>query len=177
MGVVSAFKRFLMILDVGPVGQRTAMEDAVTVDNDRTAGFSLLELLVVMTIVGMIIALVAPRLPDFHRRMALRTAASELAAALRQAQSTAMARQSETYVAVDLAHRSFQASNDPRSRPLPTDARIQLLTARSQVVTGDLGKVTFFPDGSSTGGRILLSRQDASIAIDIAWLNGMVRVR
>jgi hypothetical protein len=39
-----------------------------------------------------------------------------------------------------------------------------------------IGQIRFFPDGSSTGGRIGLSRNDRRAAVAVDWLTGLVSV-
>ena len=40
----------------------------------------------------------------------------------------------------------------------------------------DTGAIRFFPDGSSTGGRVTLMVGERSYAVDVDWLTGRVRV-
>jgi general secretion pathway protein H len=51
---------------------------------------------------------------------------------------------------------------------------ISLVTARSELDTDRVGKIRFFPDGTSTGGRITLARGERKYGVDINWLTGQV---
>ena len=44
--------------------------------------------------------------------------------------------------------------------------------------TGDRrGRIVFYPDGSSSGGKLRLTRNGRSLEITTAWLNGYVSMR
>jgi general secretion pathway protein H len=38
------------------------------------------------------------------------------------------------------------------------------------------GSVRFYPDGSSTGGRIILSRSGSGYQVGVQWLTGRIRM-
>jgi general secretion pathway protein H len=61
-----------------------------------------------------------------------------------------------------------------RQYPLPDNMAISLVTARSELDTDRVGKIRFFPDGTSTGGRITLARGERKYGVDINWLTGQV---
>ena len=48
---------------------------------------------------------------------------------------------------------------------------------RSEVEEGNRGRIRFFPDGSSTGGRVTLTSDERLYHVDVDWLTGQVRVR
>ena len=57
---------------------------------------------------------------------------------------------------------------------LPEDIALELFTARSELESDTVGRVRFFPDGSSTGGRITLSLAERRYMVDVDWLTGRV---
>ena len=59
---------------------------------------------------------------------------------------------------------------------LPDDLEISLFTARSERLGPNSGAIRFFPDGSSTGGRLTLSTERLGMAVDVDWLTGKVRI-
>jgi general secretion pathway protein H len=63
-----------------------------------------------------------------------------------------------------------------RQYPLPDNMEISLVTARSQVDSNSIGKIRFFPDGTSTGGRITLTQGERKYLVDINWLTGQVAI-
>jgi general secretion pathway protein H len=53
---------------------------------------------------------------------------------------------------------------------------MSLITAQSEQANESVGAIRFYPDGSSTGGRIDLSSDDVRYVIDVSWLTGTVMV-
>ena len=53
---------------------------------------------------------------------------------------------------------------------------MKLLTAATEQTGDSKGQIRFFPDGSSSGGRITLTRDRREWRIEIAWLTGEVRI-
>lgn len=98
-----------------------------------------------------------------------RQALREIVAALRQTRTQAVLSGAPLQLRFDLPKRSFQApGQDPRH--WPGNLAVQLTTAEA------LGPaVAFFPDGSSSGGHLLVERAGQRWRIDVGWLNGNVR--
>ena len=138
-------------------------------------GFTLVEVLVVLTLLVTLSAILAPVLMPSPARV-LRTAASDVATGLREARRLARADQQRRRFTIDTEQRRFGIEGRNRGRQLPEDVSIQLTTARALQVDGARGGVDFFPDGSSTGGRVALSAQGRRLHVDIEWLTGRIRV-
>ena len=66
--------------------------------------------------------------------------------------------------------------HQPVSRSLSAGIRYKLYTAQSEWLSDRRGGIRFFPDGSSTGGRVTLSSERAVMLVDVDWLTGRVRV-
>ena len=77
---------------------------------------------------------------------------------------------------IDLTKRQFRLPADARVRALPHDATLTLLTARSQVESEDRGSIRFFPDGSSSGGRVTVANDRLAFVVDVDWFTGKVRL-
>ena len=60
---------------------------------------------------------------------------------------------------------------------LPDGIDITIETARQEQVSEGEAGIRFYPDGSSTGGNIQLSRGETVWRIDVNWLTGEVRLR
>jgi len=137
-------------------------------------GFTLLELLVVLFIMGLGYALAAPMIGAGAATLELNSATRQLAAGLRKARNTAITRQQEAVMTVDVGNRVFAITNDTHIYPLPKHVEISLITAQTELLQAQLGNIRFFPDGSSTGGRLTLSVGESRHAIDVDWLTGKV---
>jgi general secretion pathway protein H len=142
----------------------------------RSRGFTILELLVVLVIGAIAYSLVLG-VPFRGASIAdLKAAARTLASGLRQAQSTAMATRRDALLTIDLDAREFQVTGIDSTRNLPKDLEISLYTAQQEVSSDKKGSIRFYPDGSSTGGRITLAVKERKYLVDVDWLTGRVSI-
>lgn len=139
-------------------------------------GFSLLEVVVVLTIAALLAALVPPLFSGTIARAELRGTAASLAATLRLARSRAITEAREVALTLHLGQRWYRLGNDTRKRPLPVGIATELETAQRQIRDQHQGDIRFFPDGSSSGGRIRLSAGDTQLVVDVDWFSGGIRV-
>ena len=142
----------------------------------RAAGFTLLELVIVLGL-GVMIYLVLLAVPMRGTSVYdLKSAARTLASGLRQAQSTAMATRHDAVLTLDLESREFATTADPRVQKLPDGVDLKLYTAQTEVASDKRGSIRFYPDGSSTGGRITVSSGERKYLVDVDWLTGRVSI-
>lgn len=141
----------------------------------RAAGFTLIEMIVVLAILGLALALFAAYRPPWSAALSLKGTAAELAEELRLARAEAIARDRPVALVLDLAHRRYRVGDKP-ARPLPPHLSIRLLTIADERRGPEDGAIRFNPDGSSTGGRIALSGGARTIAVGVDWLTGRVTV-
>ncbi len=140
------------------------------------SGFTLIELLVVMLIMGALITL-APA--AFHRiapGLEMKAAAREVAGVLRQARGQAIRDNRETAVLIDAAKKVYRLGRGARDHALSAALQVSLVTAASEQLDDTRGRIRFFPDGTSTGGRVTLSRDDRKFDITVDWLTGLVAI-
>ena len=139
-------------------------------------GFTLIELLVVMVLMGVILAVVPMALFNVLPGAELKGAARDIAAGLRQARSLAVLGNRDVDFVVDIAARDYAILGKGESRALPERLEIQLETAQSELSDEDVGVISFFPDGSSTGGRVTLGWEGREYHVMVDWLTGQVSV-
>ncbi len=138
-------------------------------------GFSLIELVVALAVMGFALVLIVGYRAPWSRGFGLEGTATELASELRLARSQAIADNRPVAFALDLAgHRYRVGGGSPRS--LPATLSIGLLTVDGEKRSAALGNIRFNPDGSSTGGRITLADGSRRVAIGVDWLTGRVTV-
>jgi general secretion pathway protein H len=139
-------------------------------------GFTLIELLVVLAIIGFGMAIgmtyVSSALPSWQARGAAR----EVAAALRKTRSRAIFTSADSVFTIDVNRRAYGLSGERRSYKLPPELNISLFTAQQAVVSASVGRIRFFPDGSSTGGRVSLADSKHRYNVTINWLTGNIEV-
>jgi len=138
-------------------------------------GFTLIELIVTLAILGFALVLIAGYKPLTSSGLSLDGTEDELASGLREARSAAIADNRPVTLAIDVAAHRYRIGADAM-RPLPADLSIQVLTVLGERQSGSAAGIRFNPDGSSTGGRITLGLQQRQVAIGVDWLTGRVRV-
>jgi general secretion pathway protein H len=139
-------------------------------------GVTLLELLLVLSIMAIVAAMVVPVLGQGVSSSELKGSARKVAAALRFARSEALATRQDTRVMLNLEERTFQIERDPRQYELPKQMEIKLFTAQRDIVNEKMGAIRFFPDGGSNGGRVTLGAGERKYEIDVDWLTGRVAI-
>jgi len=141
----------------------------------RDAGFTLMEMIIVMAIMGLMLGLLVHRIGLTNTGLSLRGATNELAAGLREARSAAIATNRPVSIAIDPAQGAWLTPGGER-KTLPQTASLKLVTVSSQARKADKGDIRFDPDGSSSGGRIELTEGKRRMQIGIDWLTGRVSV-
>ena len=139
-------------------------------------GVTLFELLIVLSIMAIVAAMVVPVFGAGVSSSEMKSAARQVAAALRFARSDAVATRKETRVVLDLERRTFQVDRDPRLHALPKQLEMKLFTAQRDIVDEKVGAIRFYPDGGSNGGRVTLAAGERKYEIDIDWLTGRVAI-
>jgi general secretion pathway protein H len=138
-------------------------------------GFTLIEMLVVLTIAALIVGLALPRLTGAEEKATLRTAAHEVAAALRTTRSLAMTRgQTEAFV-INTANGAFRAGQAAQGQ-LPRGLHLALVTVTADQESASQGRIQFFADGSSTGGGVVLASGKTRSQVLVDWLTGRVSI-
>ena len=143
----------------------------------RRAGFTLVELLVVLAVLAVVMAMAVPVFTAGRPRAELDGAALQLAASLRQARGQAIASNRSQAFTIDLERRLYWAGEGATLRQLPPDIDVSLVTATAELIDGTTGSIRFFADGGSTGGGVRVSRSGAGWDVLVDWLTGRVGVR
>ena len=142
----------------------------------RPNGFTLVELLVVLIVIGLIIALAPIALYRTMPSLELRTTTRELAAALRNTRSAAIRDNREMALTLDVEAGWYRLDGREGEQEIDPEIELKLLTATIEAENENVGRIRFFPDGTSTGGQITLARGDDTYYILVDWLSGRVEI-
>lgn len=142
----------------------------------RDSGFTLLELLVVLAVLSLVLAIGVPRLLTALPGAASRGTATDLAATLKDARFQAIRHNIDTAVVLDLERRRYGVQGDRQEHGLPAGLQVSATLAGEAQDDGAAGRISFYPDGSSSGGRIRLRQGGHAYWVDVDWLTGRVSV-
>jgi len=137
-------------------------------------GFTLIEILVVVAIIGVVMGVLIGRGPVRSHGLETRAAAGALAQALRAARAQAIATDHDVTVLIDPVRHVFAADNSPVSQIDPKTALV--VQQPALMGPGEAARILFSADGSSTGGNILLGTGKRRLEISVEWLTGKVSV-
>jgi len=136
-------------------------------------GCTLLELLVTMTIAGLLVSVVAPRLLDTAAHARLRTAAERVAVTLRATRATARRTAQAGTVVIDPAGKGYTSPGGTFLLPAGEAVTFKPYLERPDAARNTL---TFLPDGSSSGGTVVFTHGSDSVRVDVDWLTGRITV-
>lgn len=171
---------------------RVKMSSVGRISRGEGQGFSLLELVVVLVLLSLFIALIAPSLSRFSRSVELKAAAKKVAAILRYSRSEAINKGKVYQVLFDanLMEVKVQSpdSNEeqagdekkeemaaPKVYTLPAGVQMKELNIESTQYPTDLPAIEFYPNGGSNGGDFLLDTQSQKgYKIKVNFLTGTV---
>jgi general secretion pathway protein H len=137
-------------------------------------GFALIELLVVLVIVVLVAAISFPSLNAKLPGRAATRLSERIAAAMLASRMQALAKNKTESIEFDVTTRTFTA-NGTSLAEIPPSISVELLTARGEEFSG-IPSYRFFPDGSSTGGSVKLTSNEALHTVKIRWLTGQVEL-
>jgi general secretion pathway protein H len=139
------------------------------------AGFTLIEMIVVLVVLGLALGLVLARGPMHSPSLDARMAAREVGQALRLARSRAIAQDQSVSVWLDVVARVVRVDGSP-PEVLPGGIGVAVASPAGQAMAGRLVSIRFAPDGSSSGGLIVLGRKPFVRQVVVDWLTGRVSV-
>lgn len=133
-------------------------------------GFTLLELLVVLTISTLALAVALPRFAALLPGAELKSYSRQTAALLRLARGQAIATGEEVALVLDQEGRQTRLSG--REAPYPWPEQVELRLAET-TEPGQPG-IVFYPDGTSSGGTLVVAGSGQDYRIEVHWLTGKV---
>ena len=141
----------------------------------NSRGFSLLELILVLMVLGLSGLIVLPNIEKGLRDRDLRRSALALAAAARELRSQALYQGMPQQLVVNLSESSYRVARNEVH--FPSNVKIASV-AGGEVLDNGSRQFLFFPNGSTFGGRIDLSTgtDSTSYSIRLHPLTGNIEV-
>ncbi len=140
----------------------------------KDCGFTLIEILVTLAILGVIMGLFLGRGGMVNQGLNTRAAAGAIAQGLRAARAQAIATDEDVSVAIDPARHLFAIDRTPPTL-LARDLNLTVMPPALKG-PGTVRVIRFSPDGSATGGEVLLGTGRHRVDIKVEWLTGQVKV-
>lgn len=145
-------------------------------------GFSLIELLIVISIMSLMMTLGVQNLSGTHKKLVFEQEASKIRRLLIQGRNRSLTKR-ETVVArfdFDSAQLTITAStnNSPKDsfiHKLPSGMKF-VQKANNTTNNNQRLELFFFQDGQSSGGQVELVSSNFSKLIDVNWLSGRVEL-
>ena len=147
-------------------------------------GFTLIELVVVLILIGISVALVAPTISHSLERAQFRKDVRSVSAMLTLARSQAIAHKTPYTLSVDLDKRrvwvdTFQQQNESPTKHITQSPLFHTDTlrvkSRNKEKTSGISILVFYPNGSSGGGIIQMGHhsQKERVEIDVNIVTGL----
>ena len=140
------------------------------------AGFTLLEMLIVLVISSIVMAALIPNFGPAIARAQLYSATRDVASALRHTRGQAMLTGQDALFELNTEQHLYRVTGRPKVYKLPPEVQLGLITTTTETLDEGTGRIRFFPDGSATGGRVTLIANRQTRVVDVNWLTGEVRM-
>jgi len=160
-------------------------------------GFTLIELVAVLAVVGLVAGLVAPKFASGIGTIGVRSASRQVAGLCRYGRDRAVSTRTVQRLAIDLdggtmwleESKGKTASPAPgeferlkesfgRTVPLPRKVRVKAVASLGGTAEGGVAYVWFFPDMRQPTSAVYLEREDGGrvYTVEVAALTGRVRI-
>ena len=133
------------------------------------AGFTLLEVLLVLLIVSTVSALALPAMWVHSPRVRLEAQAGRVLSVLRLTRADAIRRNQEASVFVDTGHGTLSTSFGAITQ---LDRELEIGTNFAVLDRNKTAGIRFFPTGQSSGGEIRLRLGAAQARVTVNWATG-----
>lgn len=139
------------------------------------AGFTLIEMIVVLVVLALAMTVFVGRGPMRSRSVVAAGVAREIAEALRVARSAAIATGRPVTVSIDPARHAYGADKtDLHSLPPDIGLEVRGPDGRPLPLRTSRLDIQFRPDGSATGGSLAVADGARTLHVGVDWITGRV---
>jgi general secretion pathway protein H len=142
----------------------------------RQCGFTLLEALVVLGVIVLALSVASVSFSAGAPERAARRASWDVASALRIAHARSVVGGMPVAFSIDVAKRVWRIVPGEASGALRSAVDVRVLAVASEAARASEGRIWFYPDGSSTGGRVTLSSGSVTYVVGVHWLTGAIEI-
>jgi general secretion pathway protein H len=141
-------------------------------------GFTLIEVMLALVVLALLVSLTPPLFEKAFPSLKLKAATRDLAQEMRYIQQIAILTGIPARVRFDLSNNAYQSDHVNRGevRQLPKGLRFAVNDSTAWRSGEQVLLFEFYPDGSSSGGQLILDNGGHRFAITVDWLTSRVRV-
>ena len=141
-------------------------------------GFTLMELLLVLTITALLLAVAPAMIQKAFPTLKLKAATRDLVQEVRYIQNAAIINGQTADIQFDIEQGRYQSDlvNAGEVRSLPAGLHFSSAQNQRHLLDSSPTRFTFYPDGSSSGGEILLGIEKKWLKISVDWLTSKIQV-
>jgi general secretion pathway protein H len=141
---------------------------------DSQAGFTLVEILVVLAITAIVFGISAFSLSVLKGRVSPSHSGEEIAALLNSVSRQAVATSKQRVATIELKQKVFRADTGETSVQVPPDFRLTVTIGQETVTSEDRLQIYFLPDGTCSGADIKISDpKGRATSLRTNWLTGI----
>jgi len=138
----------------------------------ESKGFTLIELLIVLVIMVSVAGVVAPLVSRSMDSAKLNSGARELVTLLKHMRNRAVVEGRSITLIVDDEIRAYRTDTDKKIYAWPDGVEVAM--KNKNIEKDPANNIAFYPDGSSSGGAVLIQNNRRQLNVEINWVTGRV---
>jgi len=141
----------------------------------RYKGFTLIELIVVMTLIILVLGIVGVNFSIRLPKEKLKSAVRDIVSSMRYARGLSQVKTKEVVVKIDLVKK--QIIIDRKKRKLPKELEIVVIDPNNGEIKDGIYKIIFFPGYGCSGAEIIVKNSNNAYMIQLSPFTGKVSVK
>jgi len=142
----------------------------------KEQGFTLLEIIVVLGIIVVLFTVLSPAIINSKDDYIMDKNLNAIASSMRLVRAHAIKTQQPQIIQFNLDDKTYRIEHQT-ARKINREIDLSVFTSTSELSEdGKNANIRFYPDGSSSGGRITLTMGNDKSAVDVVWITGQVNI-